>query len=316
MICAGVISSVFNPKDLPDIYRWYDVSETSTLTSTTIGTETYVTAINDKSGNGYHATQTVADNTPRLETSKAGLPSLDMYRSNKAYYLTDARINTQVDFTTFYVLRKGTNQNDPGMVCGAVFTVKAFHTGTGGIYIGSDDTEAANQGVEDFLQYDVWGISGNLSTGGTDNAFLDDPANTGWVGPTDVSTDIDYIICHRAKHEVNAGGTMTLWKNNDHIETMTPPNAMARKATLTDSHDDSTFTGLNGTPNNCYHYLGIGAHRAGSTDSTSTRSPIANTNNGFDYKGHIMEVLDYGRYLSDQEVQTILGHLMGKWRVS
>lgn len=314
MICAGVISSVFNPKDLPDIYRWYDVSETSTLTSTNIGGETYVTAINDKSGNGYHATQTVSDNTPRLETSKAGLPSLDMFRSNKGYYLTDARINSQFDFTTFYVLRKGTSQGDPGMICGASFCLKALHTGFGTIYIGSDNTEG--DGVEDFLQYDVWGASGNLSTGGTNNAFLEDPANTGWVGPTDVSTDIDYIICHRAKHEFNAGGTMTLWKNNDHIETMTPPNAMARKGTITDTHDNSTFTGTNGASNNCYHYLGIGANSAGNTDSTANRAGIVASNNGMDYKGHIMEVLDYGRYLSDQEVQTILGHLMGKWRVS
>ena len=38
--------------------------------------------------------------------------------------------------------------------------------------------------------------------------------------------------------------------------------------------------------------------------------------NGAPFVGHIQEIIQYNKILSDQERNQVMGHLMGKWRLT
>ena len=308
MICAGVISSVFNPSDFIDVYRWYDASDTSSITSTTVGSVTYVTGWNDKSGNNYHATDPgSATTSPTLSTSNAGLTSINFGSSGETYDLklaTDASIWDKFQTTTFYSIRKGSVQNFDGCVTGWLFRYKAVTIGGSGIQIGGS--------VSDFW----WTTNKQSSLWGKSGAWNATDSNSAWTEKSIGTSDIDFIVCHQQNHQQeDADCVFKLFFNNEDAispsESTSAVNARLDIFSGTDAADGQTKDKIADFA--AKHYLGGAADTTFSSNNSNNRLPF---NTQTPYKGHIMELIEYDRILSEQEIKTVVGHLMGKWRVS
>ena len=99
--CGG-----FTPSSLSGLYRWYDASDSSTISHTA----NKVTQWDDKSGNDYHATQTTDANRPVTgSATQNGLNGVAFTASSSHYLATNATILFNGN-TTFMVF-KATNGN-------------------------------------------------------------------------------------------------------------------------------------------------------------------------------------------------------------
>lgn len=79
-INPGLLTVVlWTPADLPNLYMWFDPSDATTITLS--GSD--VTQIDDKSGNGYHATQPTISSAPQWGTATInGRNVLDFNKTN------------------------------------------------------------------------------------------------------------------------------------------------------------------------------------------------------------------------------------------
>lgn len=87
-------SAFFNPRTIGGVQLWYDVADSSTRT--VIGTT--VSQLNDKSGNNYHATQTVSASRPFLATNR-----LVQFANNTYFDFPQAAINNTTRYSLFLV---------------------------------------------------------------------------------------------------------------------------------------------------------------------------------------------------------------------
>lgn len=308
MMSAGVVASVFNPSDFVDVYRWYDASDTSTITSTTLAGTTYVSAWNDKSGNNYHGTNSGSSTeSPTISTSNAGLTSINFGSQGEVYdlkFATDASIWDKFQTTTFYSIRKGSAQFFDGCVDGSLFRFKSVTSGASGIQIGGSGSDfwwTTNK------QSSLWGKSGSWNA--TDS-------NSAWTEKSIGTSDIDFIVCHQQNHQqADADCVFKLFFNNeDAISPNEGTQAVAARTDIfsgTDAADGQTKDKI--TDFAAKHYLGGAADTSLTSNNSNNRLAF---NAQSPYKGHIMELIEYDRILSEQEIKTVIGHLMGKWRVS
>ena len=112
---SGVVSAAFTPASLSGLTLWLDASDTNTLwedTSATTPATTVVGRWDDKSGNGYNATQATGANQPTLGTSINGLDSLTFNGTTNTMALPSGLYSVpNGDYTIFVVSKKATTSS-------------------------------------------------------------------------------------------------------------------------------------------------------------------------------------------------------------
>ena len=108
------VTPVFNPSQISELRTWYDADDATTITLR--GGTDFIEKWDDKSGNGYHLTQSIAANQPLF----TGGTSLASWSANTYIYLdgsdylarTTGTSFSDTGFTYFYVGRIDNNEAD------------------------------------------------------------------------------------------------------------------------------------------------------------------------------------------------------------
>ena len=291
MMSAGVIASVFKPSDLSDLQAWYDASDSSTITSDGNGISQWA----DKSGNDYHGTQSTDSRKPNVSTSPDnGLPSVEFVPLNsiaQEVLATAAPTWSFLDRTTFIVFAKtGANRNM--IYSHNLFRFKGNESGHG--ILAAQSASDSNFGDH---TGEIYGMAGP-SNG--------DPSNMAAVDST-TADNTDVLICQQ--YHTTAGGVSGAYnfvqKNAEDKEDMTA--TITSQLSGNDSADGQTKQSVG--------FIGSKAMIGGHTilfvhNSAQTPTPAAS------FLGHIQEICEYNRLLSDQERNQVMGYLLGKWRVT
>lgn len=308
MMCAGVVASVFSPLDISNLYQWYDASDSSTF-SYSSGTQ-YLTQWNDKSGNNFHATQSTTNNMPLKTTSpENGLPSVSFARHQNVFtgMQTNASAWDQEDTTVFLVIHKIDSTATQFLWGASPFRFKTSER-LFGIVVGSqaDDTYYGDRS-------DKASASVGLSTcGSLINPSLKGVYAANLKKQTDNLSGIDgakdMLLSSR---RYNSTSVLDLKKNNN---APVPQNTTAFgpvNATATDTADGQTKTKYTTYIGDRF-YIGVTMNGI-SNNSNASHAYYGNT---ADFIGHIQEIIHYNKILSDQERNQVMGHLMGKWRIT
>ena len=92
----------FDPKSIANLSVWYDASDATTITLN----GSNVSQWNDKSGNGYHASQSTSANQPAYVTNdRNGRPVVSFDGVNDSL-VTSSFSNGWTTFTSFVVMRE------------------------------------------------------------------------------------------------------------------------------------------------------------------------------------------------------------------
>jgi hypothetical protein len=91
------VASGFNPKSISGLAGWWDPSDTATVTTASGA----VSQLNDKSGLGRHATQTVANNRPSYSGTINGRNAMT-FNGTTNRLVTGLESNTLTGFATFF----------------------------------------------------------------------------------------------------------------------------------------------------------------------------------------------------------------------
>jgi hypothetical protein len=93
------LASGFNPKTISGLVGWWDPSDTATVTTASGA----VSQLNDKSGLGRHATQTVANNRPSYSGTINGRNAMT-FNGTTNRLVTGLESNTLTGFATFFCI--------------------------------------------------------------------------------------------------------------------------------------------------------------------------------------------------------------------
>ena len=294
MMSAGVIASVFKPSDLSGLVAWYDALDSSTITSDSDG----VSQWSDKSGNGYHGTQSADARKPTLGTSADnGLVAVNFDFSNAALgtvMITTNPVWSYTERTTFVVCNKTAGANRSMPYGHSYFRIKTTETTISGILFAGDGSDTNFGDNTD----EVYGTSGTFNGDDNKAAKLSDTAD-----------GVDVLVQQSLKHVASgaSGGFMFAQKNAEAKVDQGSSGAPANSQTQTDSADGQSKTTVGN----------IGAVGVIGGYSTSFVANSAQTLNPSSlWKGSIQEICDYNRNLSDAERNQVMGYLLGKWRVT
>lgn len=308
MMCAGVVASVFKPSDISNLYQWYDASDSSTF-SYNSGTQ-FLTQWNDKSGNNFHATQSTTTHMPLKTTSpENGLVSVSFAKHQNAFTAmqTDATAWDQQDTTVFLVIHK-IDENATQFIWGASpFRFKTSER-LFGIVIGSqqDDTFYGDRSDK------AAAVAGLSSCGALLNPSLKGVYAANSKRHTDNLAGIDggkdMLLSSR---RYNSTSVLDLKKNNNAPVAQNTTAFGPVLATATDSADGQVKTKYT-------THIGDKFYIGGTMNTTGNNSNHAHGffGNSAPFVGHIQEIIQYNKILSDQERNQVMGHLMGKWRLT
>lgn len=303
MFSAAVVAQSFVPSDIPNLYQWLDASDSSSITSSS----SLISQWNDKSGNGYHATQSTDSKKPSISTSPSnGLPSVvfgpDGNSFNEIMHTTAPQWN-EFQSTVFIVLNKTATSLRTAPYAVNYFRLKALETGIG-ILLGGDGTDPQFGDDEDH----VFAMAGSSATAtGTADSQIEIATN--------LADGVDGLIQHQANytdsHSTNGhngqlnAGTRVVYSDPG------TGNRMILTSTETDQNDGQTKEKI-GNMGTRWMVGGSGFVGFAGAQSDSTRT---NNSTFAMFNGHIMEIINYNRLLSDGERNQVMGHLMGKWRI-
>jgi hypothetical protein len=138
---AAAGGSTFKPTDISGCKLWFDFADANTLFTDAGSTKVAndgdaIYQVNDKSGNGFNATQSTADNRPKYKLNiqngkSAGYGDANDFMSH-SYVL-----GTATDFTVFAVINYGSLANYRG-ITGTNWCAYTIHTDTSGrLYAGT-----------------------------------------------------------------------------------------------------------------------------------------------------------------------------------
>ena len=306
MMSAGVVASVFKPSDISNLYQWYDASDSSTF-SYNSGTQ-FLTQWNDKSGNNFHATQSTANHMPLKTTSpENGLVSVSFAKHQNVFTAmqTDATAWDQQDTTVFLVIHK-IDENATQFIWGASpFRFKTSER-LFGIIIGSQADDA---------QYGDRSDKAVAAVGPSSCGSLFDSTQKGVYAvkrQTDQLSGIDggkdMLLSSR---RYNSTSVLDLKKNNNAPVAQNTTAFGPINSSATDTADGQTKTKYT-------THIGDKFYVGGTMNTTGNNSNHAHSffGNSAPFVGHIQEIIQYNKILSDQERNQVMGHLMGKWRLT
>jgi len=300
MFSAAVVAQSFVPSDIPNLYQWLDASDSSSITSSS----GLISQWNDKSGNGYHATQSADNKKPSTSTSPSnGLPSVvfgpDGFQFNEIMHTTAPQWN-EFQYTVFIVLNKTATSLRTSPYATNYFRLKALESGNG-ILLGGDGTDAQFGDDEDH----VFAMGGSSATAtGTSDAQIEIATN--------LADGVDALIQHQTNytdsHSTNGhNGQLNAGTRVVYSDPGIGSSRMTLTNTGTDAADSQTKTKIGN--------IGTRWMVGGSGFNTLGNSTAQNNSTFAMFSGHIMEIINYNRLLSDGERNQVMGHLMGKWRI-
>jgi hypothetical protein len=158
-------SSAFNPKSLFGLAVWLDAADSSTVSTSSNA----ITEITNKSGNGLHATQTIANNRPSYQTATRNGRNVARFDGSNDF-LSVTTTFTQGPFSVFVATAHTANRFQ-GIVCErnsttpAYFGCTYFNNGNVAISrLGQAGTQSALTMTTDAMGIAVW-LSDGMSSG-------------------------------------------------------------------------------------------------------------------------------------------------------